>query len=171
MYSCYEDPSNTTPKVLVFETHEWEKHGECAGVKDVDDFFQQVCGLAFAPLRMMEQSMTAGKNVQGVAEDLQHSGFNVFDVDTTNAQVELSACAGVKSNMRWVLAPPEKFEALCGGGQPKPTPTPGPVPNSCSSNAHGPPCRRDSDCLHTSECVRCASTGFCTNQPLVGDAS
>ena len=29
---------------LRFQRHEWEKHGQCAGVDDADDFFRQADG-------------------------------------------------------------------------------------------------------------------------------
>ena len=53
------------------------------------------------------------------------------------------------------------------------TPTDGgcppPEPNdatSCIAGEHGPLCHADVGCVGYSGCVRCASTGYCTDQPL-----
>ena len=50
--SCYDD--------LPFEKHEWGKHGVCAGVKDANDFFTQVCALSAAPLKVMTATVSGG---------------------------------------------------------------------------------------------------------------
>ena len=33
VYSCYKQSGDTSSDLLTFEAHEWEKHGQCAGVK------------------------------------------------------------------------------------------------------------------------------------------
>ena len=54
-----------------FETHEWIKHGRCAGVKDADDFFTQVCALSAAPLALMKEAAGFSEMVAS----LRHAGF------------------------------------------------------------------------------------------------
>ena len=54
-----------------FETHEWIKHGRCAGVKDADDFFTQVCALSAAPLALMKEAASFSEMVAS----LRHAGF------------------------------------------------------------------------------------------------
>ena len=42
VFSCYEGTSGPAEHQLQFETHEWEKHGSCAGVADAEDYFSQI---------------------------------------------------------------------------------------------------------------------------------
>ena len=37
-------------------------------------------------------------------------------------------------------------------------------------NQHGPPCSSDADCKGVPDCVRCAHSGYCTDQPLLAAA-
>eukprot|EP01049_Picozoa_sp_SAG25_P004278 SAG25_NODE_266_length_10666_cov_14.508943_9_plen_320_part_00 len=56
----------------------------------------------------------------------------------------------------------------CGGGPPRPSPSPSPPSPSahqCVPNKHGPACKEDSDCTSIRHCVRCAHSGYCTEQP------
>jgi ribonuclease I len=48
-------------------------------------------------------------------------------------------------------------------------PTPPPTPNnatSCEPSEHGPVCANDDECELYGACVRCASSGYCTDVPL-----
>merc|ERR1712110_1313265 len=45
IYDCYID-SSSDEHALWFENHEWKHHGLCAGSKDADDFFGQVCSIS-----------------------------------------------------------------------------------------------------------------------------
>ena len=93
VYECYAVSGDPKSALVAFETHEWTKHGECAGVKDADDFFNQVCALALDPLKRMALSINAKEDLQGIAQDMQQAGFPVFAIDEEHAQVELSVCA------------------------------------------------------------------------------
>jgi len=53
------------------------------------------------------------------------------------------------------------YQTVCGGPGPSPTPTPSPG-GQCVAGQHGPACSSDSDCTSISQCVRCASSGYCT---------
>ena len=150
IYSCYEADDD----VLSFEVHEWEKHGECAGVSNEEDFFNQVCHLAATPIRLM----TDMKTLEDMRFVLERAGFEVFSVDTYNSQLSLSACS--TPERQWRLAPVADFQAICGGW------TPAPAVSHCPPNQHGPPCDNDADCLHITDCLRCANSGFCTSTPL-----
>lgn len=97
--------------------------------------------------------------------------YEVFSIDTSNQQVELSACAG--PDAKWILAPVAEFPQLCGGWDLDDNSASddgggnddgGQV--SCEPDAHGPPCRTDEDCSPFAGCVRCASSGYCTEVPL-----
>jgi hypothetical protein len=57
-YSCYQD--GTGESQVSFETHEWTKHGECAGVINANDFFTQLCSMASGPLAVMTSTRSAG---------------------------------------------------------------------------------------------------------------
>jgi len=48
---------------------------------------------------------------------------------------------------------------------PRPTPPPGPPATQCAPDQRGPPCTSDADCASKPNCVRCAHSGFCTEQP------
>ena len=156
VYTCYDRPDEDDP--LGFETHEWEKHGECAGVRSADDYFTQICSLAAQPVQIMTVTRTSGhSDLAGYERDLESAGYSVFSLDEDNSQVFLSACAG--SDGRWVLSPVASFGSRCKGSAPGPSPTPSP---HCLPNTHGPPCASDADC-HYPGCVRCANSGYCTN--------
>jgi len=171
VYACYQG-QETSSHQLDFETHEWEKHGQCAGVKDVDDFFDQICRISAPPLKVMNKTRTAGKSdLDAYVDDLKAAGYPVFGTDAVHSQVLLSACAG--NDRYWVIANVSEFGTKCGGGSPAPAPGPAPPPSptpspssrKCVDNQHGPACSSDSDCGYPN-CVRCAHSGFCTNVPL-----
>ena len=89
--SCYNDTDPVHP--LAFEIHEWTKHGICAGVKDAFDYFEQVCSMANAPLKVMLDSRHAGVTKMDVfVHDLARNGFPVWNVWQHEAQVGLAAC-------------------------------------------------------------------------------
>jgi len=53
------------------------------------------------------------------------------------------------------------YSTVC-GHSPTPTP-PSPSPSGkCTEGARGPACSSDSDCTSITDCVRCASSGYCT---------
>ena len=113
VYSCYEQDGQSKDDLISFETHEWEKHGSCAGVEDAEDFFSQVCGLAREPLQQMAQTKSSGTtDLDEYAKDLRGAGYPVFATDSGNSQVELSCCAG--SDGQWVLANTSDFGSKCG---------------------------------------------------------
>lgn len=159
VYSCYEsdDPSDA----LDFEIHEWTKHGSCSGVKDAKDYFTQICGLSSAPKAIMAASRRSGSTaISDFAAALSAKGYAVFDTDSSNSQVMLSACAG--SDSQWKLADTKDFGAACKGSGPAPSPSPS---VQCVPDSKGPVCKADADCGFPG-CVRCAHSGFCTDVPL-----
>ncbi|KAG8466362.1 hypothetical protein KFE25_002118 [Diacronema lutheri] len=171
--ACYNFPSVNPDHQEVFVTHEWDKHGKCAGVASQADFFAQVCALAAAPLHVMADVRRAGGDLAAIANAVATAGFEVFSVDTHNSQLMLSACGARNSNgtLSWKLAATNQFDAVCGSGGSGPTPAPGPAPSPdgpsrCVPNVHGPPCADDAQCASISGCLRCARSGFCTSTPL-----
>jgi hypothetical protein len=113
VYDCYAQKGHTQSDDVDFETHEWESHGQCAGVKDADDYLTQICSLSSAPLALMADARTSGHtDLQGYVDVLTSKGYAVFDTDASNMQVELSACAG--SDGQWQLADPSNFSTVCG---------------------------------------------------------
>lgn len=65
------------------------------------------------------------------------------------------------------------YDTVCSGPTPPgpPTPPTPPTPpsppsppsgNKCVKGAHGPACSSDADCTPITDCVRCASSGYCT---------
>lgn len=176
IYSCYAHDADNT-HALWFENHEWTKHGRCAGVKDVDDFFGQVCSLSKDPIDVLEKAREAGANFASMAQAVRNLGYPVWSLDQTHDQVMLSACAG--SDGRWVLAATSDMVSKCGGPSPAPGPAP-PAPSPpapsppapspqggvCAPGKKGPKCSSDGDCGGFDGCVRCAHSGHCTDQPL-----
>ena len=113
VYSCYEQSGESKSSLISFESHEWEKHGQCAGVKDADDFFTQVCSLSTAPLKVMTQTRSGGAtSLSSFQSALEDAGYPVFATDSDFSQVLLSACAG--SDGRWVLSSVSDFASKCG---------------------------------------------------------
>jgi len=177
VYSCYAADTAGPSGVLGFENHEWEKHGACAGVQDVDDFFGQICDISAAPVAALEAARVAGGNFDSLATTMKAS-YPVFSLDEENAQILLSVCAG--SDGKWKISAAADFVTNCGGSSPgpspgpspsptpaSPTPAPAPTPNvgSCSAGQPGPKCSADADCASATGCVRCAKSGKCTDIP------
>lgn len=112
VYYCYA-PMDDNPEDdgLWFEDHEWTSHGICAGVKDADDFFQQVCDLSVAPLALITPLKEGGQSLTTMATNLTANGYQVWDIDTSESQLYLSVCA--KDGI-WVFASQDKFVQVCG---------------------------------------------------------
>lgn len=108
VYSCYE---NDGDGLISFEAHEWQKHGQCAGVRDESDFFTQVCAMSAEPISIMKGAKEKGEELDAMASALRAAGYPVFHLDTSHQQVYLSACAG--HDGRWTLAATSEFGRLC----------------------------------------------------------
>jgi len=168
---CYEDGSGAS-HILEFMTHEWEKHGKCAGVHDSTDFFTQICDLSKAPVALMVQTRASGKtDIADYGSALTAAGYPVFAAtDSEHGQVELSACAD--DSGKWHLAAVKDFASVCGSGptpSPSPSPSPSPTPTpsgQCVKDEKGPPCTSDGQCTKLKNCIRCSHHGFCTDVPL-----
>jgi hypothetical protein len=171
VFSCYNTAGETEDDALWFQDHEWDKHGKCTGVKDVSDFFNQVCSLSAGPLKIMDAARAADMDLVDTANQLQRSGYCVYNT-MSNSQIALSVCSS--GDGIWKLADIEDFPAVCGSGEaptpsPSPTPSPPPAPGpagQCPPNEHGPACKTDEECRGFTDCVRCASSGYCTSQGL-----
>jgi len=161
VYSCYDQRGETEAECLSFEQHEWDSHGICSGATNAADFFQQVCLLSEAPLAVMNATRNSGGDLSDMATALTKNGYEVYYIDTVNSQLELSACAG--PDTRWILSPVADFPSVCGGW---PEDDSSNVVVSCIPNTHGPACTSDTDCIDVADCVRCASSGYCTDVPL-----
>jgi len=167
VYSCFQQEGESTEQLLSFERHEWEKHGVCAGVKDQEDFFSQICSLARGPISTLTSARNGGADFGAMDNALARAGYPVFYVDYSKKQFQLSACAG--NDGIWRVAPVREFSEVCAGTAPPPSPSPSPpLPPSaeCMLNAHGPRCHSNADCEGVSGCVRCAHSGYCTSVPL-----
>jgi len=102
---CYDD--------LSFQQHEWGKHGVCAGVVDAADFFGQICALASAPLKVMAKVKSHGGSLSAMETAVTNAGYPVYQDDSTDSQIYLSACAG--SNGQWKIAAVRDFPSVCSG--------------------------------------------------------
>ena len=164
VYSCYTatfDDAVDDYHQLEFEQHEWDSHGVCAGVEDAEDYFMQVCTLSAPPLAYMQTLKEANATLEEMAADLEKAGYEVFYTDSLNSQIMLSACAPPSG--KWVLAPQANFSSVCGGWS---NDDDDDDVTSCEVDTHGPKCFIDEDCSDVPNCVRCASSGYCTDVPL-----
>lgn len=168
--SCYQggsyekDPDHQASFVL----HEFTTHGVCAGAASEEDYFQQICDLAAAPIAIMTDDIAKGGNVQTSAAKLQAAGYPVVEVNPMGqAQVMISACAKANGHLgsySWQIASQDKFAALCGAAPSPPGPSPLAPADKCEPGERGPHCVADADCKGVSGCVRCAKSGFCTSE-------
>lgn len=102
------------------------------------------------------------------------AGYPVWEVDSEHAEVQLSACA--KPSGEWVLARQRDFEKTCGAPslEEQEAELVGEEMDlihllesrTCVPGERGPPCSADADCGSKPNCVRCARSGFCTDQVL-----
>jgi len=176
--SCYSQGGESDHQ-LEFQRHEWDAHGKCAGTKDSSDFFEAVCNLSSAPLKIMETTKEGGGDLSAMHKAVVAAGYEVFQEESSNDQLYLSACAD--SEGFWKLSAVKDFSKTCGGSSPPspgpspsppgpspspPGPSPSPSVGSCSKNKRGPKCNSDADCTNLKGCVRCAKSGYCTAQPI-----
>jgi hypothetical protein len=108
---CYGATGEGTSHIVEFETHEWEKHGECAGVRDARAYLTTVCGLAEQPLQAMTAARKAGGGLDSARRAVMGLGIEIFAVDEQHSQLLLSACSDGDT---WTLSPVEKFPEACG---------------------------------------------------------
>ncbi|CAL1133798.1 unnamed protein product [Cladocopium goreaui] len=167
VYPCF-DTQGSSSSAVWFQKHEWEKHGVCAGVKNADDFFRQVCQLSSAPLQVMAGSRAAGQDLVDMADQLQRAGYCVYHIDSYNKQLQLSACQDEKGI--WHLADVNSFPQVCGGGGGSPAGG-GEIGGVCVTGQRGPRCSKDADCWGKANCQRCAHSGYCTDVPLTRSLS
>eukprot|EP00629_Pelagomonadales_sp_RCC1024_P003853 CAMPEP_0119268808 /NCGR_PEP_ID=MMETSP1329-20130426/6464_1 /TAXON_ID=114041 /ORGANISM="Genus nov. species nov., Strain RCC1024" /LENGTH=260 /DNA_ID=CAMNT_0007268791 /DNA_START=228 /DNA_END=1007 /DNA_ORIENTATION=- len=109
---CYADAGDNDDDILDFEIHEWEKHGECAGMASSRDYLTTVCDLAEDPKSIMASTREAGGDLDAMKAAVEAAGYEVFYEDTENSQLYLSACA--PADKTWVLAAMADFEDVCG---------------------------------------------------------
>mmetsp|Transcript_9644 Transcript_9644/g.28777 ORF Transcript_9644/g.28777 Transcript_9644/m.28777 type:complete len:171 (+) Transcript_9644:708-1220(+) len=116
IYKCYIEDDHDTKHELQFESHEWEKHGRCAGVSNADEFFTLVCNLSKDPLAVMtkvrEENPSEEVPLENFAEALKSGGWPVYSIDEYNKQIQLSACASERGD--WKLVNVSDFVKFCG---------------------------------------------------------
>ena len=114
LYSCYDQEGESSSSCLSFEQHEWSAHGLCSGCASAADYFTQICSISSAPLKVMA---SAGGSLTNQANALTKAGYEVFSVDSSNSQVQLSACAAptTSGGASWKLAAVANFPSTCGG--------------------------------------------------------
>jgi len=175
LLECYDQNLNNgmTRQEHGFANHEWDKHGKCAGVKDVHDYLDEACGLAGGPLQVMAAARRRGvDDTYEIAEELYQAGYPVWKATYRDVQeIQISACANADGT--WFLADPAEFGILCGPSSKTsvkppslsspPSSVPGAGAGQCVPGVRGPACSGNADCSGISGCVRCAKSGFCTN--------
>lgn len=171
VYSCYsQKEGESLSRLLDFERHEWSKHGLCSGTLGAEDFFVQICDLAARPLQLMTAVREHNGGLDAMVTALQQAGFPVWGVMPHTGELTLSACAG--PDRHWRLAAQSDFRRVChtlaeapDAPAPPPASQPGSV-SACVPGRLGPACSYDSDCQGAAGCLRCARSGYCTDQPM-----
>lgn len=151
LYECFEHADEGRKGYARWlEGHIWNTHGHCAGLRDSDDYFGQVCQLSARLLGIIRAN--SDKSFEETKTIIENSDkyFEVFDV-TLQSQILLSACLNSASG-EWILAPVSEFERVCGGA------------GACMPNRPGPPCNSDKECSQYHSCVRCSHAGYCSNE-------
>ena len=111
---CYQDPKEDDEHQMKFVTHEWRKHGVCAGVESAKDYFNQICDISREPLEVMKESKEKGGDIDVIKSAIEGAGYEVHDVDYGNEQLFLSVCAG--EDGRWKHSKVDRFWKDCGKG-------------------------------------------------------
>ena len=92
--------------------HEFKKHGVCAGVKDEEDYFNQVCSLSKKPLELMKNIRQRGIiDINEYADIFEKNGYHVWYANPNTSEIELSAYSN--SNSRWILMDSNNFKRNC----------------------------------------------------------
>lgn len=167
VHSCYAHRDERKTQLTSFQNHEWHKHGTCAGVASASDYFSQVCSLSAEPLRIMAASRSAGGGLDSMAKALTDAGYSIWRIEPKTGELLLSACSAAG---QWQLSEPAAFSKKCGRsrGMKLRHSSLSPVAGSemCVAGQHGPKCTNDSECADISGCLRCAHSGFCTQDPF-----
>jgi len=169
--SCYrnQEAAKDPEHEKEFVDHEWTKHGSCAGTSNGKNYFQQICNMSEEPLKVIAAGLKKSHDLHALVSELENSNFSVHEIDPEFGQIMLSACAvaDTNGNYVWKLVAEANFNESCSSGGPTPSPPAPPTPGaSCQAGLRGPTCQTDADCKNVAGCVRCAHSGYCTDQPI-----
>lgn len=172
VHSCYQHAGEGQSNLLHFQSHEWTKHGRCAGVDSASDYFKQICTMSAEPLQLMAATRASGGSLEDMASALTHAGYPVWRTEPKTGELLLSACA---ADGQWKLSDTAAFAQTCGvpykASAPQRQKSLPDIPavrgsEICVSGQHGPRCTDDADCGGIPGCLRCAHSGFCTSVSL-----
>jgi hypothetical protein len=110
----------------------------------------------------MTKAKASGGDLSAIANAVDAAGYEVFYVDTQYSQLYLSACA---KDGQWVLSAVADFAKNCGSDS-NDDDDDDENASKCPANERGPACSSDTDCTDLTDCLRCASSGYCTATPL-----
>lgn len=171
----------------VFWTHEFEKHGTCAeaipALQNELKFFQGTLNLRSklnTEGALTDASVTPSFSTTYALADMERavSTATIFKCNASNFLTEVATCYDKSLNL--VDCESDTYGGSnCQDGihyipatgwspSAAPSPSHAPSPHStgqCVHDEHGPPCTTDAECLKVKDCVRCASSGFCTDVP------
>jgi len=173
----------------VFWKHEYEKHGTCA--EAIDSLGNELKFMQGA-LALRSKADTQGTLEKAkispsftdtyAASDLASalSTAAIFKCNSSNYLTEIAICYDK------TLSPIDCEDDAYGGTNCQdgvhyipatgwapsaaPSPAKAPAPHStdkCEPNKHGPPCTTDDQCKQYTDCIRCASSGYCTLVPAL----
>ena len=130
-------------------SHEWSKHGSCSNMTELAYFSK-----ALSLLSEYSDQCKSG------AVPLIMAGDNNSNSTDVAIGESCSICFSRSDFTKETCS-----SGPSPGPSPHPGPSPGPTPDQCEPDKHGPPCDDDADCKKYKYCVRCASSGYCTEVP------
>ena len=171
---------------VAFWTHEFEKHGTCAealpALQSELKFFTTTLAIR-AKLNTAGALPTPSTSATFALSDMEGAVATktIFKCNAQNELTEVATCFDKSLNAidcedqtyAGTNCPATGIHYVpASGWSPSAAPSPGKAPSpssqgQCVKDEHGPPCTTDAQCLKVTNCVRCASSGFCTEEPKV----
>lgn len=170
-----------------FWTHEYTKHGTCAeSISELDSELNFMSGAL--NLRKQQNSLKLLSNAgltPSVTRDYSVQAFSnafphevILHCNSSNYLIEVASC--FDKNLNAIDCDAQAyggttckdsivFPPVGSSSGPSPSSAPSPSADACIPDHHGPPCSGDSDCVHYANCLRCAKSGYCTEEPKEDD--
>lgn len=162
-----------------FCQHEWQKHGTCTGLSQVQYFSTAVSYLKKQGTPSLISSHISS-SVTKAALQAAYGGASRVSLGCGGGKYlsQVMTCWGLDKKSHLPTSQVDCPQAVLSedscsstvfisgfGDGPSPPSPPAPGNSTCVSGVHGPRCSSDSQCTAYKHCIRCAHSGFCTNVP------